>query len=254
MEKRLSTVVVVALILVAGAIVCTWLLASTLLRARRGDDIIRVVGSARKAIRSDFIIWSGSITQKAPNAAQGYAQLQIGVTKAQKFLRSKGVPVSEIALSAVSVKTIYAPTKKDESSYTPDESGAVFRPVVGYELSQNIEVSSHKVDLVDNLSRQSTELISQGVSFESQAPMYLYTKMSELKITMQAEAAQDARNRAEQIATNAGCRLGEVRFARMNVPSTTPLYAATEDDGGTDDTSSLDKKITAIVVVGYGIR
>jgi hypothetical protein len=126
--------------------------------------------------------------------------------------------------------------------------------VVGYELSQNIEVRSHNVDLVDNLSRQSTELISQGVSFESQAPMYLYTKMSELKISMQAEAARDARNRARQIASNAGCRLGEVRFARMNVPSTTPLYAANEDDGGTDDTTALDKRITAIVVVGYGIR
>jgi hypothetical protein len=97
-------------------------------------------------------------------------------------------------------------------------------------------------------------LISKGIPFASEPPLYLYTKLSELKVTMQAEAARDARARAEQIARSSGCRLGPLRFARMNVPQITPLYSDREWDGGIDDTSALDKRITAIVVAGYSIR
>ena len=71
---------------------------------------------------------------------------------------------------------------------------------------------------------------------------------------MQAEAAHDARARADQIASNSGCRVGEVRYARMSVPQITPLFSTNESDGGYDDTSSMDKKITAIVVAGFSIR
>ncbi len=37
----------------------------------------------------------------------------------------------------------------------------------------------------------------------------------------------------------------------MSAPDITPLYSTQESDGGVDDTSSLDKKITAVVVVSY---
>jgi hypothetical protein len=37
----------------------------------------------------------------------------------------------------------------------------------------------------------------------------------------------------------------------MSAPAITPLYSSSESDGGVDDTSSLDKKITAVVVVSY---
>jgi hypothetical protein len=71
---------------------------------------------------------------------------------------------------------------------------------------------------------------------------------------MHAEAAKDARERAAGIARAAGCRLGEVRYARMSAPSITPLYSSEESDGGVDDTTALEKKITAIVNVGYAVH
>ena len=253
-DKRISSAVAVALILAVGAAVCAWILAGTFLRARRNDDMIRVVGSARKAIHSDFIIWSGSITEQAPTVAQGYTGLKAKMAIVKSYLRNKGIPLSEIEPSAISVETLYVKPRRAPNGMIIEDGENTLRPVAGYRLSQSLEISSHRVDLVERISRQSTELISKGVVLQSQAPMYLYTKMSEIKVAMQAQAAKDARNRAEQIAQNAGCRLGEVRFARMQVPSITPLYSSSEDDGGVDDTASLDKKITAIVVIGYGIR
>lgn len=40
----------------------------------------------------------------------------------------------------------------------------------------------------------------------------------------------------------------------MMVPGITPRYSAQDSDNGVDDTTSIDKKITAIVVAGYSIR
>ena len=52
------------------------------------------------------------------------------------------------------------------------------------------------------------------MQFESQPPQYVYTKLSDMKVTMLAEAAKDARSRADQIASKSGCSVGGVRFAR----------------------------------------
>ena len=252
--KQISNSVVVAIVLTIGMVWGAKIVSRTFLTARRSDDMIRVIGSARKEIHSDFIIWSGSVTEQAPTLANGYAGLKLKMGVVNGYLAGKGIPSADVATSAIGVETLYQQAKPVISGYVPPVDPNTIRLIVGYRLSQSVEIKSHKVDLVERISRQSTELVSNGVVLQSRPPTYIYTKMSALKVSMQAEASKDARNRAEQIAQNAGCHLGEVRFARMQVPSITPLYAASESDGGVDDTSALDKKITAIVVVGYGIR
>lgn len=227
-------------------------LGSAFVRGRSGDDIIRVVGSARKPIRSDFIIWSGQIARTAPQIGTAYTQLRGDLAKVQAYLAAKGIDRKEMFPQAITTRTLYkrAPGETDASINDP----SILRQVAGYQLSQSIEVRSTKVDLLDDLSRQASELIGQGVTFEPAAPRFLYTKLSDLKVSMQAEAAKDARQRAQSIAEAAGATLGEVRWARMTAPSITPQYSNSDDDGGVDDTSSLEKKITAIVTVGYAVK
>ena len=230
-------------------IICTGLMSRSMVRIRSKDELIHVDGSARKPIRSDFIIWNGSLTQSAPTIAAAYAPLEANVAKVRAYLIGKGVPAAEVTPDAVSEEPIYEEVKNPRTG----QYVATTR-ITGYTLTQTIEVKSHSVDLVDGLSRQSTELISQGIPFKSDTPLYLYTKLSELKVSMQAEAAKNARDRAEQIAESAGCRLGDVRAANMFVPQITPLYASSSASGNEDDTSSLDKNITAVVSVEYSIR
>lgn len=234
-------------------VACAGILARSFVRTRLGSEAIHVIGSARKPIRSDLIIWRGRVSQNAPSLAQGYAQLKSGVAVAQEYLKSQGVQPDEMTLLATNVKTLYIKAQGDNGDYGEGSSGT-YRKVAGYQLDQEVEVRSARVDLVQRVSRQSTELISRGVAFESQAPLYFYTKMSELKVSMQAEAAHDARARAEQIALSSNCQLGDLRSARMSAPNITPQYSTEESDGGSDDTSSLDKKITAVVVADYAIR
>lgn len=241
--------IVAAVILALALLACTVLITHSLVRIKSKDELIHVNGSARKPIRSDFIIWSGSLSQSAATIAQAYGPLEANVGKVKAYLIAKGVPAAEILPDAVSEEPIYEQVKNPKTGqYVATDH------ITGYTLTQKVEVKSRSVDLVDSLSRQSTELISQGISFKSETPLYLYTQLSELKVSMQAEAAKNARERASQIAVSSGCRLGEVRAAKMFVPQITPLYGEERSDNNADDTSSLEKNITAVVSVDYSIR
>lgn len=249
-QARPVTSILIALLFALTLIVCTGMYSRSLIRVKSKDELIHVDGSARKPIRSDFILWNGSLTQTGATIAEAYGPLEANVGRVKDYLVGKGVPASEILPDAVSEEPVYEQVKNPKTG----QYVATTR-ITGYTLTQRITVKSHSVDLVDGLSRQSTELIGQGVPFKSETPLYLYTKLSELKVSMQAEAAKNARDRAEQIAASSGCRLGEVRSAKMFVPQITPLYSSSErSQDNADDTSSLDKNITAVVSVDYAIR
>jgi len=248
-ERRPLLTILAAILIAVTLVLCTVIASRALVRVRSKDELIHVNGSARKPIRSDFIIWNGSLTQTAPTIAEAYTPLEANVAKVKAYLTGKGVPASEIT-PAVNEEPVYEQVKNPKTGqYVPTTL------IIGYTLTQTIEVKSQSVELVDGLSRQSTELISQGIPFKSETPLYLYTKLSELKVSMQAEAAKNARDRADQIAQSSGCRLGDVRAAKMFVPQITPLYSSSErSENNEDDTTSLDKNITAIVSVDYAIR
>ncbi|BCM92500.1 hypothetical protein IAD21_04380 [Abditibacteriota bacterium] len=247
--------VAVTSIFVLGTIVCSAIWTQAFIRARGQEAIVRVVGSARRQIRSDFIIWDGSVDKTAPTVAQAFASVKSKMAMTRAYLVGKGVPDKDIVSQGVSVETLYVQprtTTLPNGTVTTEASSGT--QVAGYKLTQSLEVHSDKVDIVDAATRDTSDLLNKGVVLSAQAPTYLYTKMSELKVAMQAEAAKDALNRAQAMASNAGCRLGDVRYVRMQTPSITPYYDKSEDDGGIDDTSAIDKKIVAIVVVGYLVK
>jgi hypothetical protein len=67
-------------------------------------------------------------------------------------------------------------------------------------------------------------------------------------------ATKDAMKRAEQIATNTNSKVGALRSARMGVFQITPLYSNEVADYGINDTSSLDKEITAVISCDFQIK
>jgi hypothetical protein len=106
---------------------------------------------------------------------------------------------------------------------------------------------------VTEVSRQSTELIEEDVELISQPPEYFYTKLAELKLEMLGKASADARKRAGQIVSCAGNKIGVMRSARMGVFQITPANSVEVADYGMNDTSSLQKKVTAVVHAEFSI-
>jgi hypothetical protein len=73
------------------------------------------------------------------------------------------------------------------------------------------------------------------------------TNLGDLKLRVIGEATANARARAELIATNSRCRVGEVREARAGVLQITPPWSTEVTSSGVNDTTSIEKDITSVV-------
>jgi hypothetical protein len=84
-------------------------------------------------------------------------------------------------------------------------------------------------------------------------PEYYYTKLSDIKIEIQAQAARDAMTRGERIAEATGRKLGTLKSARMGVLQITPENSNLTSDYGVNDISSIRKEIVAVVNANFEI-
>jgi hypothetical protein len=139
--------------------------------------------------------------------------------------------------------------------YDYDQNGALRNTIFnGYNLTQNLKVQSKNVDLIENISREVTELIDAGVELNSFAPEYYYTKLAQLKIKMIESATKDAKNRAEKIALNAGGGLGTLKSAEMGVFQITGENSSEDYTwGGNFNTSSKKKTANITIRLKYDI-
>ena len=74
-----------------------------------------------------------------------------------------------------------------------------------------------------------------------------------MKIQLLGEATKDARARADEIARNSGCRLGEVRRVQMGVIQITQPNSTEVSGGGMYDTSTIEKDVSVVVSLTLGL-
>jgi hypothetical protein len=238
-QPLLSALVIGLAIVIAAA-----LGARALERVKASQQTITVTGSARKQITSDLIIWRGYVAYQASDLQQAYADLKGGMAKLKAYLIEKGIPADQIVETSISTQALHP----------VGEQGMELSEIAGYRLQQGVEIRSSDVDRITRISRESTELINQGVALESQQPQYLYTKLGDLKVEMQAEAAKDAKERAERISQAVGSKTGKLRSARMGVLQITPAFSNEVSDYGINDQSSLQKDITAVTTLEFEVE
>lgn len=241
--KSNSPFIIVAVILALGLVLSAYVAGSSLVKAKEATNSISITGSAKKQIKSDLAIWRGSFSARASDMTAAYSSLQESQDKVRSYLQSKGIANKDIVFSSISTNTRYMILPNGQTS----------NQVESYELFQTVEIKSKDVDQITLLSRQATDLINQGIEFQSMPPEYFYTKIADLKIEMLSLATKDAMKRAEQIAKNTNSRVGALRSARMGVFQITPLYSNEVSDYGINDTSSLDKEITAVMTCEFQI-
>jgi hypothetical protein len=205
---------------------------------------ISVTGSATKEIKSDYIVWRGDFSRREADLKTAYQNLKLDLDKVKAYLDSKGVKDDEITICQVATETVYR--KNEKGNDTND--------IQGYRLSQGVEIKSYDVGKVDKVAREVTELIDQGIEFTSPAPEYFYTKLDELKIEMLAKATQNSKERADSMVRATGNKIGVMRQARMGVFQITPVTSTDVSDWGVNDTTSLDKKVMAVVTVSFAIE
>lgn len=236
-----------SIIIGLAVITSTFLLTNAFKNRNNSNDTISVTGLGSKDFESDLIVWNSSFSKKSFNLKDAYAELENDRKAIQKYLIGKGVKPSEIIFSAVSIHKDYT-TVTDQYYNTRSET------FNGYNLTQSVQVESKEVEKVENVSREVTELINLGVELYSSAPEYYYTKLSELKLEMVAEATKDAKLRAEKISENAGSKLGDLKKSDMGVFQIVAQNSSEDYSwGGSFNTSSKNKTATITIKLVYKI-
>ena len=210
---------------------------------RRAADEVEVTGSARRPVRSDFVVWRPSVSAQSPDLPSAYAAVRAHADRVRALLRERGVADSVIVERPVETYAI--------PEFRPN--GGETGRVLGYRLTQTFELRSGDVTGVAALARPLQSLITEGVPLVTPPPEFLYTKLASIRAEILAEATRDARERAVEIARSAGGDVGSVRRVRSGVFQITPRNSTEVSDYGIYDTSSLEKDVTAVVRVTFRV-
>jgi len=227
--------VIIAAIIGLSFIIGLYIVSNAYKSRAKAQELIRVTGSAEQDFESDLIVWKGIYSRRSMDLKSAYAQLKEDEKTVRNYLTQKGIPESEMVFSSVNIEKEY--------NYPTDANGrSLGQQFSGYNLSQNVRIESKNVDRVDKLSREATELIQQGIELNSMAPLFYYTKLTEIKMDLLAKASADGKKRAEIIGKNAGGGIGDLKNANLGVFQITGKN--TDEDysyGGTFNTSSRFK-------------
>jgi hypothetical protein len=241
---RSTQIIILGICFVVATITSTVILSKGLLQMKKySEQVVKVTGSAEKNIISDAIVWRLSFSRRDVKMVGAFDLLKEDLKTVKGYLLSKGVKESEIIVAPVATTVLY---KKNEKGNDTNE-------IEGYILAQEIEIRSSDVVKITEVSRQATELIEKGLEVISQAPEYFYTKLPELKLAMLSDATENAKKRAESMAKASGNKIGSIRSARMGVFQITPVNSFDVSDYGMNDTTSLEKKVNAVVNVEFAI-
>lgn len=209
------------------------------------NDIITVTGLGEEDFSSDLIVWDASFRVNDYDLSAAYKKLEKDRNKIRNYFISKGIKKEQIVFSSVDISKDYDYQYNDNGNLV----GQTFR---GYSLNQIVTIESNEVDKVEVLSRESTELINDGIELFSNPPSYYYTKLAELKLKMIENATKDAYGRAKIIAENAGGKLGDLKSSSMGVIQINGRNS--NDDyswGGNFNTSSKLKTASITIRLEY---
>ncbi|HOW67067.1 MAG TPA: SIMPL domain-containing protein [Candidatus Paceibacterota bacterium] len=245
MQKPQRLGLLAGIFLAAGLVMASMVVTRTWLRIAEGQTV-SVTGLARRAIQSDLIVWRGTFATESETLLRAQEVLKEQAGQVSAFLKAHGL--TNYLMAPIGISEIYARQRQN------DNEEASSQKVVGYRLSQTVEVRSPEVDRVLRVMRQTSTLVEQGIAFVSAQPEFIYTRAGEAKVEMLAEAIQDAKARAEQIVGPGGRKLGPLRSARMGVFQITPAYSTATSWEGINDTTSQEKTMSATVTATFSME
>lgn len=231
-------------VLTVGLIVVLAILIGTkILVTAFSGNTISVTGSSFEIVKSDSGSLSFNINVKQTTKNEAYQALQTQIKTVENYLTNKKI-------IKIEQKTIngYYNYKRDE------KTGAYTNIPETYNLSQPMTISSDNVDLIKEISNDITGLISQGIDINVYNVSYNYSKLPELKVALLEKASMDAKARAESMLKATHNRVGKISSVRMGVYQITPIDSTDVSDMGINDSSTIDKKVTAVANISFKIK
>jgi len=240
-----SQIIILGVCIAVATIVASLILSGGFLKVMKfWQHTITVKGAAQQIIKSDYIVWNCTFTRRGQTLQDAYKDLKGDLEAVLAYMDKKQVVKGDMHVNQIVTTRVYQKDKSDKDTNIVDS----------YVLSQSIEIRSNDIDKIDAISHESTELIDQGINFESATPNYFYTKIDALKVEMLSKATENAKLRAESMVKPTGNKIGMLQSARMGVFQITPVTSVDVSDYGENDTSALQKKVMVVVNASFAIE
>ena len=214
----------------------------------KSGQTIDVTGNAEKNFESDIITWSATFSKNNFDLKAASEELKKDKEIIKNYLLNQGVPQKEFSFGSIDIQ-------KDYINSYDQNTGRSYSRFNGYNLSQTVGIASNNLDKVDEISREISDLISQGIELSSQPANYYYSKLEDLKLELISKASNNAKLRAQNIAKEADAQLGNLQKADLGIFQIT---GQNENEsysyGGAFNTSSRYKTANITVRASYTIK
>ena len=184
------------------------------------NDKITVTGSAYKVVKSDS------------------ARLEFEVEEGIKLLQN-----------SIDIKA-----SNGYYSYKYLPNGTVTNDIAYYNLSQQVVIKSNDVQKIKDVSTDIQNLLDKGIDINVTDTQYFYSGLANLKVELLEDATKDAKDRASAMLKATHNRTGKIQAINMGVFQITPIDSTNVSDMGINDTSTIDKKVTAVANVVFRIK
>ena len=231
-------ITLLAVILVIGAMLSSKIIVSGL-----AHDGISVTGSAYEIVKSDSGKLVFNISVQGKTKAIAYQTLKQQLPTVEKYLKDKGI-------NDITIKNYngYYNYKYNQAT------GNYTNEVDYFKLSQPIEASAKDVNLIKEVSLDIQNLIDKGIDISDAGADYYYSGLADLKIKLLKSATLDAKKRASAMLKANNNSVGKIQSVKMGVFQITDVDSTSVSDMGINDTSTIDKKVTAVANVVFKIK
>lgn len=210
-------------------------------QGRKTERRVTVRGLAERETRADIANWKLRFTAASNDLGAVQARIESDYLKLKNFLTGAGLSNDEIILGQLEVID-----QKAQQYRSNAIDGNRFI------ITQNVQIRSTQVDLVEQLSRQTGDLVKQGLILQdNQGPSFVFTKLNDVKPDMIAAATRNAREAAEKFAEDSGAGVGNILRASQGYFSIEPLVPTDDYRGAA---GQIGKKVRVVTTIDYALE
>lgn len=234
-------------------VISSFVLASGLSSINKRDTI-SVTGSSERIVESDAAKWTFTITKNAQESEYSsiFKQIKASNNLIEKFLVSQGFDKKEITFQPITSSVVCQ--SQNNVMYDGQGKQQCFG-IFTYNIRQTVIVDSVDVAKIKEMSLNAENILMQsGVQIQTVSVDFFYTKLADLRVDLLSLASKNAKERAIAIAKSTGDSIGGIKEASQGVFQVTQKNSTDVSDYGSYDTSTIEKKVTAIVRASFEVK
>lgn len=223
-------------------VVAVLLYTSHSLMSYKLTSFVKVKGAAERSVIADKVYWNIEFVNAGNNIELLQEKNSKDIEVIRQFLLDSSFTEDEFKLGIINLNDLEAREYKD-----PNQKNR-------YILNQSISIETENIDKVEKIVSKMNFLIQKGISIKNSygenMPIYIFSKLNDIKSEMIAEATRNARKSAEQFANDSKSKILKIKTADQGVftilPKNSSVYM--------NELSSKEKQIRVVSTIEYWLK